>query len=393
MMYRLIFIALLSLQPLLAQTYQQILDKALEKNVMLQVAQRQESVIILEGEIETRRKNPNLELEVSDFLELDRDRFGAVNDFGLRTGVNQELLLPKVKKDIEHLTQAKIGVAKENYTLLKSEFIYQFTLKYLAYRNALKKESFLEEALRISNEILESVKIRYEHGAVPKSEFLQSRLDTRQLLNRIHELRLETSIKKDDFLLFANIGQDIDIDKGYVVRLKKSSWREPFKRLKEQEERLSTATLKRLSHSIETVELFSEIEKDPQEDIFRMGISVALPLYDTKSQERALAKIARSTQVDKQENREYQIEIKLKQLYQRQQQIEETQEQYRRRLEEQEQLFRMYKQGYDIAKVNLFKLRESQKRMVEIHESLSLLEMRYEKNIVTINYLKGAYHE
>jgi cobalt-zinc-cadmium efflux system outer membrane protein len=392
-MYRLIFISLLSLYSLSAQSYQEILDEALQKNIMLQVAQRKKSVIALKGEIETRRKNPNLELEVSDFLELDRDRFGAINDFGLRAGVSQELLLPNVKKEIEHLTQAKIGVAKENYTLLKSEFIYQFTLKYLAYRNALKKERFLEEALRISNEILETVKIRYEHGAVPKSEFLQSRLDTRQLLNHIDELRLETLTKRGAFLLFSNIQKDIEIDEGYVVRLKKSSWRDPLQKLKEQEERLSTATLKRLSHAIETIEVFSEIEKDPQEDIFRVGISVPLPFYDTKSQERALAKIARSTQIAKQESREYLVGIKLKQLHQRQQQIEETKVQYQSRLEEQKQLFEMYKQGYDIAKVNLFKLQESQKRMVEIQESLSLLEMRYEKNIVTINYLRGAYHE
>jgi cobalt-zinc-cadmium efflux system outer membrane protein len=392
-MYRLVFISLFSLPSFSTQSYQEILDKALQKNITLQIAQRKESIIALEGKIETRRKNPNLELEVSDFLELDRNRFGAINDFGLRAGVSQELLLPKVKKEIEHLTQAKMGVAKENYTLLKSEFIYQFTLKYLAYRNALKKESFLEEALHISNEILETVKIRYEHGAVPQSEFLQSRLDTRQLLNHIDELRLETSTKRDDFLLFANIQQNIDIDEGYVVHLKKSSWRDPFKKLKVQEERLSTATLKRLSHTIEMIELFSEIEKEPQEDIFRVGISVPLPLYNTKSQERALAKIARSTQIAKQESREYLVGIRLQQLKKKQKQIKETKEQYQRRLDEQEQLFEMYKQGYDFAKVNLFKLQESQKRMVEIQERLSLLEMRYEKNIVTINYLKGAYHE
>jgi cobalt-zinc-cadmium efflux system outer membrane protein len=392
-MYRLVFISLFSLPSFSTQSYQEILDKALQKNITLQIAQRKESIIALEGKIETRRKNPNLELEVSDFLELDRNRFGAINDFGLRAGVSQELLLPKVKKEIEHLTQAKMGVAKENYTLLKSEFIYQFTLKYLAYRNALKKESFLEEALHISNEILETVKIRYEHGAVPQSEFLQSRLDTRQLLNRIDELRLETSTKRDDFLLFANIQQNIDIDEGYVVHLKKSSWRDPFQKLKVQEERLSTATLKRLSHTIEMIELFSEIEKEPQEDIFRVGISVPLPLYNIKSQERALAKIARSTQIAKQESREYLVGIRLQQLKKKQKQIKETKEQYQRRLDEQEQLFEMYKQGYDFAKVNLFKLQESQKRMVEIQESLSLLEMRYEKNIVTINYLKGAYHE
>ncbi len=392
-MYRLVFISLFSLPSFSTQSYQEILDKALQKNITLQIAQRKESIIALEGKIETRRKNPNLELEVSDFLELDRNRFGAINDFGLRAGVSQELLLPKVKKEIEHLTQAKMGVAKENYTLLKSEFIYQFTLKYLAYRNALKKESFLEEALHISNEILETVKIRYEHGAVPQSEFLQSRLDTRQLLNRIDELRLETSTKRDDFLLFANIQQNIDIDEGYVVHLKKSSWRDPFKKLKVQEERLSTATLKRLSHTIEMIELFSEIEKEPQEDIFRVGISVPLPLYNTKSQERALAKIARSTQIAKQESREYLVGIRLQQLKKKQKQIKETKEQYQKRLDEQEQLFEMYKQGYDFAKVNLFKLQESQKRMVEIQERLSLLEMRYEKNIVTINYLKGAYHE
>jgi cobalt-zinc-cadmium efflux system outer membrane protein len=392
-MYRLVFISLFSLPSFSTQSYQEILDKALQKNITLQIAQRKESIIALEGKIETRRKNPNLELEVSDFLELDRNRFGAINDFGLRAGVSQELLLPKVKKEIEHLTQAKMGVAKENYTLLKSEFIYQFTLKYLAYRNALKKESFLEEALHISNEILETVKIRYEHGAVPQSEFLQSRLDTRQLLNRIDELRLETSTKRDDFLLFANIQQNIDIDEGYVVHLKKSSWRDPFQKLKVQEERLSTATLKRLSHTIEMIELFSEIEKEPQEDIFRVGISVPLPLYNTKSQERALAKITRSTQIAKQESREYLVGIRLQQLKRKQEQIKETKEQYQKRLDEQEQLFEMYKQGYDFAKVNLFKLQESQKRMVEIQESLSLLEMRYEKNIVTINYLKGAYHE
>ena len=392
-MYRLIILSLSTLYLLNAQTYQELLTQALQNNVTLQIAQSKERAVMLEGAIKTRRKNPNLELEVSDYLELGSNRFNAINDFGVKAGVTQELLLPKVKKDIEHLTQAKIKVANQNHKLLKSEFIYRFTLYYLEYKNRLKKRLFLKEALGVSNEILETVQLHYEHGAIPKSEFLQSRLNTRELLNQIDELNLQIAQKKDAFFSFANIKSSQTINTSYAISLKNRKAKHPFIQLKEQEQALSNAKLKLLSHPIESIELFSEIEKEPNEDIFRVGISIPLPLYNHKSQEKELVKIERNQQQLQQKSQERLLNIKLEQLKNRQEQISQAKEQYQKRLEEQEQLFLMYKQGYEVAKVNLIELQKSQQQRIKIQKKIAILEMKYKKNIVKINYLRGAYSE
>jgi len=116
-----------------ALTYEELLEQALKNNNQLQIVKNQAQKVELQGQINTRIENPNLEVEVADF---SAKRLLRQNSVGARVGVSQSLLLPWVKSDKEQLTHANVELEEENYKLEKSLFVYGFNLKYLAYKES-----------------------------------------------------------------------------------------------------------------------------------------------------------------------------------------------------------------------------------------------------------------
>ncbi|MCK5854721.1 MAG: TolC family protein [Sulfurovaceae bacterium] len=385
--------AFLSLSILSANDYHTLLNKALNRSVALQISQTKQQQISLNGEIAVRYENPKVELEIANFINVSSNGMEMINEVGVRTGVSQKLLLPVVKKDMNALSIRKISVANQNHNILKSEFIYKFTMSYLDYKHTLHRQTLLTDLVMFSDEALENIMLRYQHGAIAKSKYLESKQQHTQMLNSIYTLKREIVQKRSDFLIFANLDSRTVIDTTYSIRLEEGKKEHQLIKLKEQEEALSHAKLKLLSHSIQTVELFSEIEKEPNEDIFHVGISISIPIFNDKEQEKQLAKIELTNHKLERNNQKRILKTTLNQLYDRQKQIELMRENHTTILTQEDELLGMYQQSYNLAKVNLSKFQNSRQKMIKIKEQIALLDADYEKNILKINYLRGVYSE
>ena len=373
-----------------AISYEELLERAIQNNTQLQITKNQEEKVLLQGQIETRLENPSLELEVSDF---SAKRVLKDNQFGSRVGVSQSLLLPSVKSDKKTLTQKRVELNRQNFQLEKSEFIYEFDLKYLAYKEAKAKELLQQEALEISEEILNIVTERFSAGSIAKSELLQAQIEKMKAQKKLRILELERLKKRNSLLLFANLDDNLQVDANHEFMQKSSMAIHPLLKVTEKKKALARAKLAVASHNIENIELFSEIEAEPDQDVFRVGFSIPLPIFNQKSQEKQLAKIEINNQQMALNFQKKALVLEVAQLENEIAMQEELQENQERVIQEQTQLLTMYQKGYAVAKVNLLKLNRLKRELLS--SKTEGLEARFaiEQNKIKINYLKGAYND
>jgi cobalt-zinc-cadmium efflux system outer membrane protein len=388
-MYK-IAIGLFVVAHLHAQSYEDLLGQAINNSVKLQLIQKQQEQISLNGQIERRYKNPNLELEIADFSSQFVTKS---NSFGARIGISQSIPLPHIQKDREFIIQNQINVVQKQYSVEKSNFIYGFNLKYLAYKKAQNLWALHEKSIMLSKEILETVNQRYQEGAVAKSDYLEAKLEYSRTQNRRANLLFDVSKTKNELLAFSNITNAEFIESGHLFLLAQQTLLHSTIELGKAKNQVSQAKLELLQHSIESIEFFSELEKEPDQDIFRVGVSIALPMFNVKSEERQLEKIKIANQALRMVNQERLLLLEIEQLKSENSQLEQLKQRNQSLISSQEELFNMYQQSYRIAKVNLLKLQQIKEQRIINQEKILESNFAIEQNNIKINYLQGAYSE
>ena len=373
-----------------AQNYEELLEQALTNNTNLQLIQNQQEQISLNGEMERRYENPKLELEMADFSS---QFITQRNSVGARVGMSQSIPLPHIQKDKERITQNRINVSQKQYTVEKSNFIYRFNVKYLAYKKAQQRIALQEKAIALAKEILKTVNQRYQEGAVAKSDYLEALLDYKKTKSKRKELLFEVRKAKNELLAFSNISTQEFIDSEHLFLLTQSDELHPLIALSKAQSQVSQAKLELLTHSLESIELFSELEREPEQDIFRVGISIALPTFNVKSEEKQLEKIKIANQRLRIRNQENLLALQIEQLTIENSELEELKENHQLLIASQEELFDMYQQSYRIAKVNLLKLQQIKEKRIRNQEKILENSFAIEQNIIKINYLQGVQSE
>jgi len=124
-----------------------------------------------------------------------------------------------------------------------------------------------------------------------------------------------------------------------------------------------------------------------------VGISLALPIFNQKSEEKQLAKIAINNQKLALASGKKVLSLELSQLQEEIVVQEALKRNYEALILEEEQLLAMYQEGYAIAKVNLLKLNMLKKKLLDNREHFLEATLAIEKNIIKINYLQGGQDE
>lgn len=373
-----------------AQTYEALLADAINNSSELKILQKKEEQISLQGQIERRLKNPSLELEIADFSP---NFLTQSNDMGIRVGISQSVLLPHIQRDKSYITKKSINVAKKQYEVEKLKFIYTFNLYYLRYKEAQKKLELQEQSMRLSSEILNVVKQRYEEGAVAKSDYLEAELAYKKTENSQQKLELLVEQLKDELLLFSNLSKRIEIDTEHIFFSYSKTLEHPIIGLSQAQQEVSRSKLELLEHSVESVEFFSELEREPDQDIFRIGISIDLPTFNINNEERQLEKIKIANEVLTLSSKKRRLDLNVQQLKRKNSQLEALKFSHESLTHSQKELFHMYQESYRIAKVNLLKLQKIKEQIVLNQEKILDSNFAIEENNIKINYLQGVYSE
>lgn len=385
-----IIVGLSVLTTLHAINYDELVELALKNNTQLEIFQTQQEQLLLEGKISTRMANPELEVGIADFSYR---RVFEKHDFGRSIGLSQSLLLPSVKRDRNRFSQSQVDRHKASYQVKKQTFVYALAMKYLEYKEAIKLEALQEEALMISENIRLIAQKRYTLGTGLKSEFLQAKIEHKRLQNSKNSLALKVKQILNELQALAKVEALTSLESEHTFRAMRAGDLHPLLSVSKEQEKLAKAKERMVSHNIESVSFFSELEAEPSEDIFRVGVSIALPMFNQKSEEKQLAKIEQANAKLLFKSQEKSLKIEIEQLKNERAMLEGLLVDHEGLRVEQNELLETYKRGYGIAKINLLEVQMTKQSLIDNEESIIKIKMAIERNIVKMNYLKGVRYE
>jgi len=375
---------------LMAESFDTFLQRAIEKSPYLK-----SSVLVIdeakqEGSIISRYKNPSLELEYSrfepDFANIDN---------GYRVNFTQPIRLWGVGEDKKNLSKSVLQSAHSSYVEKRANFIRDISLLFTLYSEQKMLLSLGDEELEIAKKIYEISYARYEVGTISRGVMLQSKVDFEMIKIKNESLSLKCIQRYYDLLKLSGISEEIELDTEYnfVTKLAVDNSKNPNILRLNSEQNITLSKEALYSNKIEWISLYAEYEKEPDQNIARIGVSLPLTFFNTKSQEKQIARLkAKETDLLIQ-NKNTQLSIYRNKLKNEKQKLLSLQSKNTKILMTQIELLNMFQDAYKIANINLLELQDIKNKVIETKQRLIKIQTALNQNAIISNYIQGSYNE
>ncbi len=368
---------------LMAESYEQFLAKAIEKSPYLNASVLMMDQAKLEGKKIVRYDNP--------ILEVEKSKFRSEN--GYRVGINQPIRLWGVGEDKEQMSRSMVANAKANVALERSRFIKELSLLYVDYAQNQKRLILAQEELKIAQSINDLSKQRYANGSLSKALMLQADVAYADAASNLLEHQKEAIKSYDALREYAGIMEEVSIDSQHLFTRMQDEKSSPELTLMSTENTLKASQAKLETRVIESIGVFGEYEKEPEQNIYRAGISIPLPLFNTKNEEKVLQAIQTRQNTLFLKAHSDRLGLHKKRLLREIASLESLLQQRQENLKNAQELLAMYQEAYAIANVNLLELYEIKNRRIATQEEIISLQSQINRSTIEFNYLQGAYNE
>ncbi len=389
-MIKILSVIVLLSASIFAQNFEQFLDNALKnspylKGLKLNIDQVKES-----GDALTRYANPTLEIEAANFSPDVGE--SAV---GYRASYAQPIRLWGVGDDKEQLSLAMQEKAVSLYTLKKARFIQQISLDYAIYANNKRLLVLANQELNIAKNIYEISMQRYKAGTISQRVLLQAQVDYEMVEMRIDTLFLRVKDAYYQLLKKGGIKKEIDLDFTHSFTMKKKSdtHDNPDLKLLQANQKSSLAEKKVNANKIEWVSLYTEYQTKPTKDIFRIGATIPLAIFNTKSQEKKISQLQANQSQLLSKNTQSQLHIEVLRLKKQRELLVKLKKSNEKTLLTQVKLLQMFEQGYKIASVNLLEFQNIKNNLIATKKNIINLNTALDTNAINFNYISGVYND
>jgi len=386
-MKKLLTLALLS-SALYAEGFEQFLNRAVQTSPLLKASNLRVEQSTHKGKILTRYENPNLEVEASYFTPDTSN-----NAFGYRASYSQPVRLWGVGDAKNTLADANMALSKADYVQAKASFIYGLSLQYTDYALNDLLMVLAKEELTLASTIYSISKERYEAGTISRGVMLQAQVDFKMTEARIQSLALRRQRSYYMLLKKSGISEQVIIDPDYTFSLETSSGTNPQLLQLENQLKSAQASAELNSNDVEWMAINAEYEKEPDQDIYRLGAIIPLAFFKTKEQEQQIAKLEATRSEMLRNNAQSKIIIELQRLDYEASALRNLQRIDEDVLDGEQELLGMYEDGYKIASINLLALQDAKARLIETKERLIRIKIELDRNAITQNYLQGTYND
>ncbi len=380
-----LFVSLLN-----AQSFETFLDEALQNSPYLKanamrMVQAKES-----ASLTTRYKNPTLSLEASNFSP-DTQK----SEIGYRAALSQPIRLWGVSDDRSALAEVQRVEAKSLVSLNRANFVGALSLLYIEYKSRINREKLLQEELLISQKIALISKERYESGTIAKVKFIQAKLDTARVNNTLNERRVETISAYYRLLGLAGVNEEKELEVTFSFTISSVNDVENSAEIAYVKNRAATASASAElnANKLEWINLYGEFEQEPDQSIARVGVDIPLVIFNTKSQEKKIAKIKAKRVSLIAINISNARVMQLKELERSLAILESLSESTEALLSSQQELLNMYEDGYKVANIDLIELQMIKNQMIATREKAISIKREQEQKIVEHNLLTGEYND
>ena len=382
-----------SLQILNAEDFKYLLNKALESNSNLKSSEIEVELAKEKGSILTRFDNPTIDFNYSNYkLKEKRNK-----DNGQGISVTQKIVPWYVANDKERLSEATIKNEVNKYNLDKQEFIKELSIRYTIYA---KSKSFLDvirESHKIAIKVYEISNERYKVGAISKAELLQSEIELMEIKKKKDELNLDVMNNYYDLIQFAGIeeNQHFDLDSTYKFKVTSNTTLEknPFINSEESKKDMLLAESKLNSNVIDSFDLTYSYNEEPDQVVNQVGISLPLPIFNSKSEESKIAKLTAMKMnllVDKEKQqaaKEYEKLIKERIL------LNDLKIANENVLNLQLDSLSMLIEKLKISQISILDIQNSKAKLIQTMTDIVNIDTALNQNAISINYITGEYND
>jgi len=366
--------------------YTQKNAKVLQSQVLsLQTTQEQNKILL-------RSQNPIFGLEASRFnpkgLDSSFQYSGSISQT-IRTGNYYSGLEDKADANTL-LQQAYVLDGKAGYMRTLENF-------YTEYVYQSKLLSLLQEEYKLSNKVNNIVKQRYENGSENKVAYLQVKTDTLSLKTEMFTTKQEMNALYYQLLAIAGLTKKVHLEKQFIYPISSqiltSSHTNPKQQILQAKEKLLESQIRMNESSIESYDLYSSIEDEPDQSIVRVGISIPLPIFNDKSEEKMLAKLQREQLTLDSEQLEIDIFTQKERL---KSSIKELNNQYQalKTLKKEQQLLNdLLQEGYKISQGSIFIMMNAKNRLIQTQKSLLQTQKNINNKKIDLRFIQGQYND
>ena len=385
-----IIISLLLCTFLSAESFDEFLQKDIQNSPYLESSALAVKQTKEEGDVLTRYENPTLELEYSSFSP----DIGSSDD-GYRVSYSQPVRLWSVGDDKRAVVNANIKSANASFAEKRAIFIRDMSISYTLYSKAKMLLALGDEELQIAKKIYDISVARFEGGSISKGVKLQALVDFEMSESSKDFLSLNSMQSYYSLLKFAGINEEIELDVAYDFTISSDLQNinnptlEVFKA--QQNQALREAKLN--SNSVEWMNLFAELENEPEQDVARIGLNFPLAFFNDKSQEKRISTLQASRTELLIKNEKSRLNIELIKLQKERQALLKLSKNSDKTLRTQLELLKMYEDGYKISNINLLQLQDIKNRVIQTKRALIQIYTALNQNAIYTNYTQGNYNE
>lgn len=382
-----------SSQILNAEDFKYLLDKALESNSNLKLSKIEIELAKENGSILTRFNNPTIDFNYSNYKLKEKTN----KENGQSISLTQKIVPWYVANDKERLSEATIKNEVNKYNLDKQEFIKELSIRYTIYA---KSKSFLDvirESHKIAIKVYEISNERYKVGAISKAELLQSEIELMEIKKKKDELNLDVMNNYYDLIQFAGIeeNQHFDLDSTYKFKVTSNTTLEknPFINSEESKKDMLLAESKLNSNVIDSFDLTYSYNEEPDQVVNQVGISLPLPIFNSKSEESKIAKLTAMKMnllVDKEKQqaaKEYEKLIKERIL------LNDLKIANENVLNLQLDSLSMLIEKLKISQISILDIQNSKAKLIQTMTDIVNIDTALNQNAISINYITGEYND
>jgi len=391
-MQKIIVLLLASSLTLSAMSYKSFKKHVLKNSKILQSKQLSVQAVQEESNILLRPSNPNLELEGSHF-DPDLSR----NAYGYSVGISQNIRTGSYFKSLQNKADANRQLAYTYMTQGRAAFIRELETLYTNYVYQEKLLTLLHREYSLSKRISSIVKEQYQNGSQTKVEYLKTKTQALTVKTEIFQTEQKVQSIYYALLGLAGINKKVSLQKTFIYpvssRINKSSKASPSQKILEAKAKVYESDLQVNNRVLKSFNLKAGIEKEPDQSILRIGVSIPLPFFDQNREERALAMIKMQQAKLDQEQLLLSQETQKKALHHSIRSLSEQYHTLKNAEAQLKELMGLLEEGYRIAKGSLFELLETKNKLIQTRKMILETQKELNTQRITLNYLKGKYNE
>jgi len=339
-----------------------------------------------------RTQNPKLNMELSKY----NPKFSS-STYGYAITASQRVRTSRYYNALKDKAYASKLLQKAYVYEGKAGFMRSLENFYTEYVYQSKLLALLQDEYKLSRKVSNIVKEHYNSGSETKVAYLQAKTDTLALKAQIHTTKQAMNSLYYQLLAIGGFKKKISLSKKFIysvgARVKNRKHLTPKQKILRAKERLLRSQMRMNSVKINAYALQAGIEKEPEQSIFRLGVSIPLPVRNNKEEEKALARL--KMQQLKLDKRQLKIDIHAKKQMLKGS-IKELFTQYKALKilkREQKSLNALLLEGYKIAQGSIFEMMNSKNRLIQTSKALLQTQKMINNQKIELRFIQGQYND